>query len=182
MPQELIVNGGFETNDAWQFNSAPEVGGYTTTVAHSDQRSVKLGVLPPDPIQFGYAIVSQQVTIPAPVSQARLSFWYWPRREDGTGPLTHSRQFVELLDGNGQLLETLIESSADAADWQYAEFDVTKYAGQTVTVEFGVFHDGNALYGKRTAMFVDDVSLGVCHGPLARRWPGRLLSFLRQCG
>jgi alpha-tubulin suppressor-like RCC1 family protein len=167
MPQELIVNGGFETNDAWQFNSAPEMGGYTTTVAHGDQRSVKLGILPPAPIQYGYAIVSQQVSIPAPVSLARLSFWYWPRREDGSGPLTHSRQFVELLDGHGQLLEELIESSADAPGWQYAEFDLTKYAGQTVTVEFGVFHDGNALYGKRTAMFVDDVSLGVATVP----WP-----------
>jgi alpha-tubulin suppressor-like RCC1 family protein len=167
MPQELIVNGGYETNDAWQFDGAPDVGGYTTTVAHGGQRSFKLGILPPDPIQYGYAIVSQQVTIPAPVSLARLSFWYWPRREDGAGPLTHSRQFVELLDGNGQLLERLMESSADAPDWQYAEFDVTKYAGQTVTVEFGVFHDGNALYGKRTAMFVDDVSLEVATAP----WP-----------
>ena len=160
-PQEIIVNGGFETDEAWQFNRAPEVGGYTTTVAHSDQRSVKLGILPPDPIQYGYAIVSQQVGIPAAVSQARLSFWYWPRRQDGTGPVTHSKQFVELLDGNGQLLEKLMEASVDAPDWQYAEFNVKKYAGRTITVEFGVFHDGNALYGKRTAMFVDDVSLAV---------------------
>jgi PKD repeat protein len=165
VPQELIVNGGFETNAAWQFDSAPEVGGYTTTVAHNDQRSVKLGILPPAPIQYGYAIVSQQVSIPAPVSQARLSFWYWPRREDGTGPLTHSRQFAALLDGNGQMLEQLLESSADAPDWQYAEFDVTKYAGQTITIEFGVYHDGNALSGKRTALFVDDVSLEVAAAP-----------------
>ena len=160
-PQELIVNGGFETDEAWQLNGAPEVGGYTTAVAHSDQRSVKLGILPPDPIQYGYAISSQQVHIPAPVTRARLSFWYWPRRQDGTGSLTHSRQFVNVLDDRGQLLEKLIESSANAPDWQSAEFDVTKYAGKTITIEFGVFHDGDALHGKRTAMFVDDVSLAV---------------------
>ncbi len=165
--QEIIVNGGFETDDAWQFNAAPEVGGYTTAVAHSDQRSVKLGILPPDPIQYGYAIVSQPITIPAPISQARLSFWYWPRRQDGSGSLTHSRQFVNLLDGHGQLLEKLIESSADAPDWQYAAFDVTKYASQTLTIEFGVFHDGDAVHGKRTALFVDDVSLAVA--PVS--WP-----------
>jgi alpha-tubulin suppressor-like RCC1 family protein len=159
--QEIIVNGGFETDDAWQFNSAPEVGGYITTVVHSDLRSVKLGILPPAPIQYGYAIVSQRVTVPVPVTRAQLSFWYWPRRQDGTGALTHSRQFVNVLDENGLLLEKLIESSADAPAWQYAAFDVTKYAGRTITVEFGVFHDGDALHGKRTAMFVDDVSLGV---------------------
>ncbi len=161
LPQELIVNGGFETDEAWQFNSAPEVGGYSTAAAHSDLRSVKLGILPPDPIQYGYAIVSQQVQIPAQVSQARLSFWYWPRRQDGTGSLTHSRQFVNILDDHGQLAQKLIESSADAADWQYAAFDLAPYAGQTITIEFGVFHDGDALHGKRTALFVDDVSLAV---------------------
>jgi hypothetical protein len=85
LPQEFIVNGSFETDDAWQFNSAPGVGGYTTAVAHSDQRSVKLGILPPDPIQYGYAIVSQLVDVPAPVTRSRLSFWYWPRRQDGNG-------------------------------------------------------------------------------------------------
>jgi hypothetical protein len=123
-------------------------------------RSVKLGILPPTPIQYGYAIVSQRVSIPALINQARLSFWYWPRRQDGSGSLTHSRQFVNVIDSNGQI-EKLIESSADAPDWQYAAFDMTKYAGQTITIEFGVFHDGDALHGKRTALFVDDVSLGI---------------------
>jgi PKD repeat protein len=157
--QELVVNGGFETDAAWQFDSAPELGSYTDAAFHSGQRSVKLGILPPARMEYGYAIVSQMITIPVSSGSATLSFWYWPRREDGSVPLTQNRQFIRVLDSHGTLLESLLEASEDLPGWQSAQFDVSQYAGQTISIQFGVFNDGDALHSKRTAMYVDDVSL-----------------------
>jgi hypothetical protein len=92
------------------------------------------------------------------VPAARLTFWYWPLREDGSEPLLNSRQFVKVLDSDGQVLETLLETSQDG-DWRYVTFDLTHYAGRSIYLQFGVFNDGNLLRSKRTAMVVDDVSL-----------------------
>jgi subtilisin family serine protease len=154
---DLIVNGGFETDQAWIFEGEPSMSVYTG-VAHSGQRGMKLGILSSEPHVYGYGLVKQLITIPSGVPAARLSFWYWPLREDGSEPLLNSRQFVKVLDSDGQVLETLLETSQDG-DWRYVTFDLTHYAGRSIYLQFGVFNDGNLLRSKRTAMVVDDVSL-----------------------
>ena len=154
---DVIINGGFETDQAWVFEGEPSMGTYTG-VAHSGQRGVKLGILSSEPHVYGYGLVKQLITIPSGVPAARLSFWYWPLREDGSAPLMNSRQFVKVLDSDGQVLETLLETSEDGY-WRYVTFDLARYAGRSIYLQFGVFNDGNLLRSKRTAMYVDDVSL-----------------------
>jgi len=94
------------------------------------------------------------------VQHARLSFWYWPRREGLAGDPARSRQFAYLLEG-GKLLKKLFEFDENYSGWQYAEFDLSQYAGRSISIQFGVYHDGNAVYDKRSALYVDDVSLKV---------------------
>jgi hypothetical protein len=38
-------------------------------------------------------------------------------------------------------------------------FDLARYVGRSIYLQFGVFNDGNLLRSKRTAMYVDDVSI-----------------------
>ncbi len=154
---DLIVNGGFETDQAWVFEGDSSMGGYIG-VSRSGQRGVKLGILSYEPHVYGYGLVKQLITIPSGVPTARLSFWYWPLREDGSAPLMNSRQFVKVLDSDGKELETLLEISEDDY-WRYVTFDLSRYAGRSIYLQFGVFNDGNLLRSKRTAMYVDDVSI-----------------------
>ncbi len=161
---DLIVNGGFETDQAWVFEGEPSMGAYTG-MAHSGQRGMKLGILSSEPHVYGYGLVKQLISIPSDVPAVRLSFWYWPLREDGSTSLVNSRQFVKVLDSDGQVLETLLESSEDGY-WHYVTFDLTRYAGQSIYLQFGVFNDGNLLRSKRTAMYVDDVSIQLSTSPL----------------
>ena len=60
---------------------------------------------------------------------------------------------------DGQILQTLFEYDEDLPGWQYAAFDLTPYAGRSISIQFGVYHDGNAVYDKRSVLYVDDVSL-----------------------
>ena len=77
----LIVNGDFETNVAWEFGDTPVPSGYVTNVAHTGLRSVRVGIKPPITDQYAYSSVYQRITLPVTASQMALSFWYRPRRE-----------------------------------------------------------------------------------------------------
>lgn len=59
------------------------------------------------------------------------------------------------------MLKTLWHNRDDARDWQPFTFDLLPYAGQTVTLRFGAYNDGEDGV---TALFVDDVSVQACRG------------------
>ena len=140
------------------------MGAYTG-IAHSGQRGLKLGILPSEPHVYGYGLMKQLLTIPSGAPAARLSFWYWPLREEVSTSLVNSQQFVKVIDSNGQVLEALLETSEDGY-WRYVTFDLARYMGRSIYLQFGVFNDGNLLRSKRTAMYVDDVSLATTVAPL----------------
>ncbi len=157
--QELLINGGFEQGLwAWQWNDFPDHANVVTTVVHSGVYAAKLGIEPPDPIQYSYATATYPLGVLSGTAPARLSFWYWPRREGLSGDPNRSRQFAYILEGD-HILQTLFEFDENATDWQYAEFDLSPYIGHSISIQFGVYHDGNAVYDKRSALYVDDVSL-----------------------
>jgi hypothetical protein len=159
--RELIVNGGFEQGlGAWQWNDFPTHANVVTTVVHSGVHAAKLGIEPPDPLQYSYATATYSVGVLSGVHHAQLSFWYWPRREDLAGDPQRSRQFAYILEGD-KILQKLFEFDENLSGWQYAEFDLSPYAGKSIAIQFGVYHDGNAVYDKRSAMYVDDVSLSL---------------------
>jgi hypothetical protein len=57
------------------------------------------------------------------------------------------------------ILKKLFEFDENLSDWQYIEVDLTPYQGRSLDLQFGVYHDGSAVYDKRSWLFIDDVSL-----------------------
>jgi bacillopeptidase F (M6 metalloprotease family) len=48
---------------------------------------------------------------------------------------------------------------SNAQTWTNYQFDVSKWAGMTIRLQFGVYNDG---YNGVTAMYVDDTTMQVC--------------------
>ncbi len=69
-----------------------------------------------------------------------------------------------VYDAGGNPLQTVVWTRSDAQAWQEVTADLSALAGQAVTLLFGVYNDGAS---GRTAMYVDDVALEVCPGPVA---------------
>ncbi len=189
---ELLLNGGFESDEAWQFGSTPVLADYTDAEAHSGQRSMRLGIVPPADDQFSYSSAFQRVTIPADAGQVTLSFWYWPQRE-GDSRLSQSRtslsqaagqsletwqatlsqdtQYAMVLDQYRNILEVLMAVTENEAGWREVSFDLTQYKGRTIYIYFDVYNNGYSSENRRAWMYVDDVSvLATDTPPLAERW------------
>ena len=97
------------------------------------------------------------VTIPSSVTQASLSFWYWPTTNDSS---TYAWQEANVINSSGQVLKQLFKTTANNRAWILETFDLSAYVGQTVGIQF-LDHEnsnGGAYY---TYMYVDDVALNV---------------------
>jgi len=68
-------------------------------------------------------------------------------------------QYVLILDWYGNWIDTLLWQRKDTQAWALHSFDLSRYAGDYVRVQFGTYNDG---WGGVTAMYVDDASLQVC--------------------
>jgi hypothetical protein len=164
---ESIVNGGFEQGlFAWQWSEYPDHANVVTDVVHSGTYAAKLGIDPAQPLAYSYASATYSQGYLPSAPQVRLSFWYWPRREGVAGDPARSRQFAYVTDTGGHILQKLFEFDENLPGWQYAEFDLTKFAGQSIMIQFGVYHDGNAVCDKRSLLYVDDVSLQIDAQPV----------------
>ena len=129
-----------------------------------------VGLTDPSQDVFAYSSAYQDVTIPADVITAVLSFRYYPLSQDPE----RDRQIVELRDTAGGQLERLlgIGPASDSGRWEEAQFDLAEHhAGRAIRLYFGVLnHEGGGV----TAMYVDDVSLQVCR----ERPPGEYTLYL----
>jgi len=152
--QDLIANGGFETGDAWTLDgSRPPV--YTTDQAFTGERSLLCGIFPPTEDVTASSSAYQAVTVPDNITTATLSFFVRRHSEDTDG----DSQQVHVLDEQMQVDRVLMDTLSDDGVWSNATFDLSDYAGRTVTIYFNVSNDGD---GARTWMYLDDVSLEVC--------------------
>jgi hypothetical protein len=150
---ELIVSGGFE----------PAVSNWTTTgAAYLSTEGVQhTGV--------GYAYLakansvtgalSQTIDIPAGANPS-LSFWLNVTSSDPSATVASDKLFVQVLNSNGVLLQTLatysnLDKSAVGAYVSKSGFSLAPYAGQTIRLQFRA--TTNAL--NATAFRIDDVSL-----------------------
>lgn len=99
--------------------------------------------------------LSQAVTIPAGCTTASLSFWLHIDTTENTSTAKPDTFTVQLLNSSGSVLTTLATfSNLDAASgYTQHSYDVSSYAGQTVTLKFtGSETDTNG----GTTSFVDD--------------------------
>lgn len=172
---EGIANGGFEYDGDWEIAITAYPADYTTAMAHSGDRSMRLGIVEPEEEVYSYSSAQQAVTIPADVTSATLRFWLYPLSEESltelafpdrplaptieAAPLSGDAQYVLILDEHGQWIDTLLWQRSDKRLWTFHQYDLITYAGQIIKLDFGVYNDG---MDSVTAMYLDDVSLELC--------------------
>lgn len=145
---EMMVNGDFEAEGGWEVNPEGfEI--YTSDRAHGGLRSAFVGY-----DETPYSSIRQSALLPSG-STGTLRLWLY-RISEGQDP--DDWQYVSLWDERGDRhnLEFL---TSDAQEWQQAEYDVTDFLGQRITVIIGAINDGD---GNLTRAYIDDVELEVC--------------------
>jgi len=172
---EAMLNGGFEANAAWVSDGNTS---YSNSQAHSGARSMQTGIVD-GANTYGHSTTMQSVTIPALTPGATLRLWLYPVSGDTVSPglivqpnlptidtveASNDSQYVNVLDGNNQVLETLLMMRSNDQKWGLYQFNLSKYAGQTIRIQAGAFNDG---LGGVTGLYVDDVSLELCDTALA---------------
>ena len=169
----MLTNGGFENDAGWYLPITVYKAGYDTSLvtydvtaiytieeSHTGSRSVRTGIVDPVHNVYSYSSAWQQVTIPASASKATLRFWLYHK---SNGPVEGSGGDVQLmliLNSNKKEIERLVMERSDGRSWKLYEFDLKKYASQTIWIYFGVYNNG---YSSNMAMYVDDVSLETCY-------------------
>ncbi len=155
---ETLVNGGFESGEAWRFGDTKLRGHYTSARAYAGMRSALLGNDFSRANVRSYSSIRQNVFLPADKTVATLEFWHWNDSDLEPGDY----QEVVLLDGRTmRTLKILWRVNSASSQWEYKRFDISKYLGRNIVVYFNVYNNGGR---GRAAMFIDDVSLKVC-GP-----------------
>ena len=150
--QDVLRNGGFETNSDWSFLGGVP-GAFSTREARTGTRSLRLG-LESGPPYYCYSSAEQSLTLPTGPATARLAFWYRVISSDPSG----GKAYVLLRDAS-QGLHTLGYLNLAAPDWTAVSFDTSAYLGQTVAVRFTAV---NGATGGAVAVYVDDASWTVC--------------------
>jgi hypothetical protein len=150
---ELLVNGGFESDEGWVFGDTPIRGGYDTEVVLSGNRSARVGTIV-GPDLYSFTSAWQRVTIPADASQVTLTANIYPASQDVPGTDT---QNILILNSYFRAIRTLSRELSNSQAWEPRSYDLSDLRGQTIYVYFGVFNRGGS--GRPTAMYVDDVSL-----------------------
>ncbi|MCA9930502.1 MAG: cellulose biosynthesis cyclic di-GMP-binding regulatory protein BcsB, partial [Anaerolineales bacterium] len=148
----LLLNGDMEADHSWQLSSGSIAATYVST-AFSGQQALLVGP-PLDSVieRNTLSTAWQAVRIPA-TEKSTLSFWYRPATERNPGS---DRQYIGLIDTQGQVVTLFVNTLANKDAWQFFSADVTRYAGRTLWVYFGVENDG---FGGSSRLFVDDVQL-----------------------
>ncbi|GAB4543480.1 MAG: hypothetical protein Kow0063_36700 [Anaerolineae bacterium] len=150
---DIIINGGFETDEGWIFNPTRHPGSYSTQVVYSGARSARLGIV--DGVdRYAYSSVVQLVTVPADARRATLSYRVYPISQD---VFPRDIQMVLILNRRFRTIAIIDRTLSNAGQWIERSYDMTPFAGRTVYVYFGVYNGGRS--GKTSAMYVDDVRL-----------------------
>ena len=107
--------------------------------------------------QQGDSITYQMVTIPSSATSGTLSFHYWPASNDSS---FYAWQEADIINTSGQVIQQLFQQTTNDRTWIQLTFDLSKYAGQTIGIQF-LDHENSNGYSYYTYMYVDDVALTV---------------------
>ncbi len=151
---DLLVNGGAEMDQVWEFVGGWP-GAYSSVHVRAGDRAIRLGVETAENDGHLYTSVQQTVGLPADAAQIALNFWYYPTSSNPD----EDRAYIAVLDSGGSLLDTWWLTTSDAQSWQSADFDLTAYRGQTAMLRFTVLNKDTPGI---TALWLDDMSLAAC--------------------
>ncbi|WP_407700245.1 alkaline phosphatase family protein [Streptomyces beihaiensis] len=153
--RQLLGNPGFETGSAAPWTA--------TSGVISDNSSEPPHAGSWDAWLDGYGsthtdTLAQTVTIPAGCT-ADYSFWLHVDTSETTTSTAYDTLAAQVLDGSGNVLGTLASySNLDAASGYIRRtFDLTPYAGRTVTLKFTGSEDSSL----QTGFVIDDTALSV---------------------
>ncbi|HEY3482754.1 MAG TPA: M1 family aminopeptidase [Streptomyces sp.] len=146
-PTQVVSNGGFESGTSpWTGSTGVITTGGGET-AHSGTQFAKLdghGTTHTDTL-------SQSLTIPAGCSAASLTFWL----HIDTAETTSSTAYDKLTAKIGSATLATYSNLNKNTGYAQKTFDVSSYAGQTVTLTFTGVED----YSLQTSFVIDDVAL-----------------------
>jgi hypothetical protein len=106
---------------------------------------------------YSWSSIYQEVTIPWDATSATLSFWYYPLCQD-TGDWQAAIIYDPTL--SHILGYAMPKVCSDSQTWTHHTFDLASYKGQTIKIYFVVYNNG--VGNRKTAMYLDDVSVEVC--------------------
>jgi hypothetical protein len=149
----LLVNGNAEGVDGWEVDQTAYTAGYAHSPVLGGQQALRLGIPDAADNVRSFSAVRQTVTVPAAANSVWLRFSWLP--VSGAGQEEGDYQYAMVLEQERPLIQQLVQTNG----WQPHQFDLTPFAGQTITLAFGVFNDGS---GGATALFLDDVALEIC--------------------
>ncbi len=158
---EAFANNSFETDGSWGIPVTVFSAGYSTDAAHTGVRSMRNGVPYYVMDRYSYSDAYQLASMPLTVNTATVGMWLYPISGETTSVGTPGRdvQYVLVLDSSGNWIDTLMWQRKNYQAWTYYTFDVSKWIGTTIRLQFGVYNNG---YGGATSMYVDDASLQLC--------------------
>ena len=153
VPQELMVNGGFESGTTGWTGTTGDIGTFTGEPALHGTRNAWMG-------GNGSAItetLGQTVTIPSAVTTVSLTFNLHIDTAETTTVTAYDKLTVQVKNTSGTVLKTLATYSNlnKATGYQLRTFDLSAYKGQTVQIFFTETEDSSL----QTSFVLDDVSL-----------------------
>jgi bacillolysin/thermolysin/neutral peptidase B len=157
--RDVIVNGGFESDEAWVQVATGDVALIDPELPRSGRRSAWLGGQDQEALQYIY----QDVRIPGNATRVELRYARLLHEEfaDLLGIFSAEANFtVALANTNGDTLGTLAEYASSQGDdtWQDEAFDMSRQAGKTVRLVFAAENPR----GNISSLFIDDVQLIAC--------------------
>jgi Zn-dependent metalloprotease len=157
--RDVITNGSFERSGGWNEVTSGHTQIIDPELPHTGSQSAWLGGTDQESVQYIY----QDITLPANATSVKVSYYHLLHTELSPflGLFASDATFTVLLaDNNGNELATLETISSAGGDdtWRQAQFDLSRYAGQTVRLVFAAENPR----GNLSSLFVDDVSVAAC--------------------
>jgi len=163
-PEVTIVNGGFEESDmsSWAIGGSGDHRRAWPWESHHDGSfSMLIGYNYTSPVADSRDWCYQAVTIPATAKNTIFSFWYHMFTEDYE-PFNWFEVYIR--DSSGNNLERIFYKAGtypnpglEEFNWEKVTCNLTKYAGQTIQLNFAVVNNYDTGY--KTWCYVDDVMI-----------------------
>ncbi|GAA1956977.1 putative Ig domain-containing protein [Catenulispora subtropica] len=154
---QLFGNPGFETGTAAPWTAS-------TGIINSDSASEPPHSGSWDTWLDGYGsahtdTLAQTITLPSGCTTYQLSFWLHTDTAETTTSTAYDTLAVQVLNSSGTVLATLHTYSNLDHNTGYTQrnFDLSAYAGQSVTVKF----TGTEDYTAQTSFVIDDTAVNV---------------------
>jgi hypothetical protein len=187
---DLITNGGFETDEAWQLPITEYTAAYSTAAAHSGSRSVRTGITVPADNRYSYSSARQMVTIPSDATSATLRVWLYPISDEvltkanllkGIQPLADRPtepefgaefmagdvQYVLVLDPGANPVDPVDDKLIETLLWMRSDAQQWQFYTFDLakyagdTIKIQVGTYNDGFSGA-TAMYADDIALEAC--------------------